>query len=116
MQWFEEKKRQVEQYEAQLKGMCKALENLSTRQKDSAVSHSEFADAILLLAEVESSNPTGKRLTQLADLHKKLRDFMYSIAVLDFAGLESALDEQLRTISSTKVSLNANHVVSHKVE
>ncbi|KAI9152454.1 Vacuolar protein sorting-associated protein vps5 [Blastocladiella emersonii ATCC 22665] len=103
--WFEERRRQLDQFEAQVKSMFKSLESLSSCVRDVATAHFAMGDTIQMMAEIEAPVPMGQRLEKLGELHKRARDIMYAMAALDIGHLEAALDDQMRTIGAMRAAM-----------
>ncbi|KNE60844.1 hypothetical protein AMAG_06610 [Allomyces macrogynus ATCC 38327] len=111
--WFEEKRRQVDQFEAQIKALNKSLDLLATRQRETATAHYELAETLAMLAEVELPHPFGRRVEMLAETHKRVRDLLFAMATIDLGAMQTALDDQLRTVAAIRVAtqLRANAYV-----
>ncbi|KNE68596.1 hypothetical protein AMAG_12762 [Allomyces macrogynus ATCC 38327] len=111
--WFEEKRRQVDQFEAQIKALSKSLDLLATRQRETATAHYELAETLAMLAEVELPHPFGRRVEMLAETHKRVRDLLFAMAAIDLGAMQTALDGQLRTVAAIRVAtqLRANAYV-----
>ncbi|KAI8054541.1 Vps5 C terminal like-domain-containing protein [Syncephalis plumigaleata] len=106
-EWFEERGKQLELFENQLKALLRAVEMMIRQRKELAVAHGELSTSMLSLASVDLGQDFSTELVSMGDLQTKLQNIQDRQALLDTRTLEDTVNEYVRLVSSIRVAFGA---------
>eukprot|EP00052_Salpingoeca_macrocollata_P027594 m.262696 g.262696 ORF g.262696 m.262696 type:complete len:408 (+) comp22762_c17_seq3:821-2044(+) len=101
-EWFDDKAREIDTLEAQLKKTHAALESLVTKRKELSVFTSTFAESLAALADAEEVQALTKAMHQLADVEAKVAALHFKQANRDFYDFSEIMHDYLGLISAIK--------------
>ncbi|KAJ3046011.1 Vacuolar protein sorting-associated protein 5 [Rhizophlyctis rosea] len=101
---FEKRRTHIDNLEAQLQGLLKALEGLIKQRKDMGVAALEFGESIETLATAHTGSSLNGKLTTLAAIQKKINDLnvKQARAKCDINYLAATAEDYVRIIGSIR--------------
>ena len=71
--WFQNKKLEIDAFEAQLRQLLKSLESMIKQRRELAIGYSELGQCLLKVAENEVNQGLSKSLTNMGSLQQRLK-------------------------------------------
>ncbi|KAJ3047655.1 Vacuolar protein sorting-associated protein 5 [Rhizophlyctis rosea] len=112
--YFEKRRVHLDNLEAQLKGLLKALEGLIKERKDMGGAAFEFGESIEALAAAHSQSALAHNLTVLAGIQKKINDLNLKQAKHDINYLAATAEDYVRIIGSIRIAF-ASRAKYHRI-
>jgi sorting nexin-1/2 len=102
--WFDERRRQLDAFEKQLRALLRAIELMVRQRKELANAHGALAKSMFSLAQFDLGPSLNEELTSMGALQTQMRDIQDRQAVLDMRTLEDTVNEYVRIAGSIRVS------------
>ncbi|KAF9475017.1 protein transporter [Pholiota conissans] len=112
-EWFDRQKAYLDSLEQQLRGLAKAIENVSKQRQEVAVATGEFSQNVSDLASSDIGKQLAQSLNGLADVERTTQDIHNIQSEQDITTLMSTVDEYARLINSVRLAFSSRIRVYH---
>ncbi|KAI9199367.1 Vps5 C terminal like-domain-containing protein [Polychytrium aggregatum] len=106
-QWFEDKKRQLDILETQLRSMSRALEALVKQRKEIGAAMSEYGESFASVSKIDSSRPISHNILLIGNIYKQVKEIYDRQAKHDINHLVIVVEEYILTMGSVKTAFAA---------
>ncbi|KAI0233141.1 Vacuolar protein sorting-associated protein vps5 [Massospora cicadina] len=110
-EWFEARRNQLDQLEAQIKGLHKAIEGVSKQRKDLAAHYQKFAEGIILVSINELKPDVQALLEDYSLLQRHFQEVCEIQSQSDMTTLGAMTDEYLRMIGAVRAAFTSRSKV-----
>ncbi len=100
--WYEEKTKQIDALEAQLKKLCGLAESLAQCRSDLASATGAFSQGAAMLSSTEEAHSLSRALAQLAKVEEKAESVHKSQAEADHMHLVDLLRDYVALVGAVK--------------
>ncbi|KAJ3024346.1 Vacuolar protein sorting-associated protein 5 [Thoreauomyces humboldtii] len=104
---LEARRLRIETFEPQLRALSRALEDWQRFQADLSLATHEIATSLQHLANIDLTKPPSKKLTQLADIQRRITDIQERQAKHDIISLDSNTQYYVRVVNSVNLAFQS---------
>lgn len=108
-EYFLDQKAYVEDLDMQLKAFYKNFELIVQQRNELSNVTDEFANALLALAEIETSKSSNVLLSSFAQTQHRIKELLERQSLQDLITLGSVLDEYIRILGSIRAIFSQRH-------